>query len=632
LCETREVDVEAFRSAAEDAIVAALLPAVALLTGDVGVLRDDLRPDATNLFDPQGGLSPERLAQARAAALSSVAAWCDRGSPAPPSPTDAELERVMAYVVGADNAAEYFEFLREELALGGEDLRAPGWHKDDYAADVPFSVAIVGAGMSGILAAYRLKQAGVPFVVFEKNGDVGGTWWENVYPGCRVDVPNHLYSYSFAQTAWSEHFSAQPVLLEYFRGCVDRFGLRDHIRFSTEVESASFSEEACAWTVQLSSGEAMEFQALISAVGQLNRPKMPAIAGLDDFAGPAFHSARWDPTVELRDQRVAVIGTGASAAQLIPIVADEARQLTVFQRTPNWLVPTPDYHDDVSPGVAWLQGHLPGYSSWYRMWLFWRTHEGLLPAAKVDPEWPHQEQSVSAPNEFVRLMLAAYLEAEFAGRPDLLAQVVPTYPPIAKRIIRDNGVWAKTLTRPNVSLITESIERITPRGVRTADGVEHEADVLIYGTGFQASEFLTPMRITGRGGVELHDRWKGDARAYLGITVPGFPNLFCLYGPNTNIVINGSIIFFSECEVRYVVESLRLLLKGGHRGLDCRGDVHDAFNRRVDEANRQMAWGASSVNSWYKNSTGRVAQNWPFSLLEYWQETQAPDPTDYELL
>jgi 4-hydroxyacetophenone monooxygenase len=263
--------------------------------------------------------------------------------------------------------------------------------------------------------------------------------------------------------------------------------------------------------------------------------------------------------------------------------------------------------------------------------LFWRTHEGLLPAARVDPEWQPQDRSVSAPNEFVRLLLSAYLEAEFEGHPEILAKVLPAYPPIAKRIIRDNGIWAATLKRPNVTLITEPIERVTAHGIETADGVNHDVDVVIYGTGFQASEFLTPMRVTGRDGTDLHQHWKGDARAYLGITVPGFPNLFCLYGPNTNIVINGSIVFFSECEVRYILESMRLLLKGGYRSLDCRRDVHDAFNQRIDEANRQMAWGASTVNSWYKNRTGRVAQNWPFSLLEYWQQTQAPDPTDYEL-
>jgi 4-hydroxyacetophenone monooxygenase len=209
--------------------------------------------------------------------------------------------------------------------------------------------------------------------------------------------------------------------------------------------------------------------------------------------------------------------------------------------------------------------------------------------------------------------------------------VIPQYPPAAKRVIRDDGTWAATLTAENVELVTDRIERITPTGVVTADGVSREVDVIVYGTGFQASRFLTPMRVTGRDGVDLHEHWGGDARAYLGMTVPGFPNFFCLYGPNTNIVINGSIIYFSECEVQYILDALRRLLAGGHRSLDVRPEVHDEYNERVDRANRSRVWGASDVNSWYKNDTGRVSQNWPFSLLEFWQLTRQVDPEDYVL-
>jgi 4-hydroxyacetophenone monooxygenase len=209
--------------------------------------------------------------------------------------------------------------------------------------------------------------------------------------------------------------------------------------------------------------------------------------------------------------------------------------------------------------------------------------------------------------------------------------VVPTYPPLAKRIVRDNGIWAKTWARDDTHLVTESIVEITPKGIVTSDGVEHQCDVLIYGTGFQASNFLTPMRVVGRGGLDLHEHWDGEARAYLGLTIPSFPNLFLMYGPNTNIVINGSIIYFSELEARYITESVRLLLESGHRSMDCRPEVHDAYNADIDEANRRMAWGASSVSSWYKNASGRVAQNWPHSLLEYWERTRRPDPGDYEL-
>jgi 4-hydroxyacetophenone monooxygenase len=628
---------EEIRAALEQVEVAPLLAAVAHLTGDLDLLRDDLRPDPDRSLEPDGGLTPAAVEAAREVIVGALARYRDAGCPPAPEPDPAALRRIMAFLVGDDNVESYEDLLREELAVEGGDLRAPSWHKDDVAPDVTFRVAVIGAGMSGLLAAHRLRQAGVEVVILEKNDDVGGTWFENTYPGCRVDVPNHLYSYSFAQTDWPQHFSTQAELLEYFRGFADRFGLRPLIRFGTEVLSATLDETSMGWQVRVrtpeGAEEVVEANAVISAVGQLNRPSYPDIPGVGDFAGPAFHSARWDHDVELAGKRVAVIGTGASAAQLIPHVAEEAGELLVLQRTPNWFAPTPDYHEEVPGGMRWLMGRVGPYGPWYRVWLFWRMHEGLLPAAVVDPEWESEGQrSVSGPNEMVRLLLSAYIEAEFADRPDLLPEVLPQYPPMAKRIIRDNGIWARTLKRDDVSLITERIERITPAGIVTADGVEHPVDVLIYGTGFTASEFLTPMQVTGRGGVDLHERWKGDARAYLGITVPEFPNLFCLYGPNTNIVINGSIIYFSECEVRYVTEAVRLLLEGGHRAMDVRPEVHDTFNERIDAANRQMAWGASSVSSWYKNQHGRVAQNWPFSLLEYWERTKAPDPGDYEML
>jgi 4-hydroxyacetophenone monooxygenase len=300
----------------------------------------------------------------------------------------------------------------------------------------------------------------------------------------------------------------------------------------------------------------------------------------------------------------------------------------VFQRTPPWLVPTPNYHDDLPSGLRWLLDHVPGYARWDRLWLFWRTHEGLLPMCRVDPAWESTDRAVSAANDIVRMLFTEYLRVEFPDD-ELFEKVLPHYPPVAKRVLRDNGIWARTLMRDDVELVTDVIDEITEKGITTVDGVERHFDVIIYGTGFQASRFLTPMKVVGRGGVDLHEQWDGNARAYLGITIPGFPNLFLMYGPNTNIVINGSIIYFSECEANYILECIHLLFERGARSLEPRREVHDAYNEQVDEENRQMAWGASTVNSWYKNAKGRVAQNWPYSLLEYWQRTRVPDPDDY---
>jgi 4-hydroxyacetophenone monooxygenase len=628
------------RAALAEAALPPLLPALAYLTGDLSLLRPELRPDPLLATMPQGGLTDEQQASIRALALDALTRYRDGGCRPAPPPSDADLLRILEFTVGGEGMEAYLPLLEEELAYRGEDRRAPQWHKSALAPDVEFRVLIIGAGMSGLLAAHRLAQAGVEFTIVDKNDDVGGTWWENTYPGCRVDNPNHNYSYSFAQRHdWPYHYSPQPVLEQYFRDCADAFGLRPHIRFRTEVLSATWHDADARWQVRVRTAdgreETIEAHAVISAVGQLNRPKMPDICGIDTFAGPSFHSARWDHDVDLREKRVAVIGTGASAMQFIPEIAPEAGELLVFQRTPAWISPTPDYHDEVSPGLRWLYGHVPSYSELNRFAIFWRMGDGALDAVRVDEAWTSRpgatRDSVSEINEMARLLLVDYITAEFADRPDLLAHVIPTYPPGAKRGVRDNGIWARTLKRDNVRLITDRIGEITPAGIRMADGTEHAVDVIIYGTGFEASKFLTPMQVTGRGGVDLHQQWAGDARAYLGVTIPHFPNLFCLYGPNTNIVINGSIIYFSECGVRYLVDCLRLLFERRARALEVRKDVHDAFNEQVDAQNRAMAWGWSDVNSWYKNELGRVAQNWPFTLLEYWQRTLAVDPDDYVL-
>jgi 4-hydroxyacetophenone monooxygenase len=313
---------------------------------------------------------------------------------------------------------------------------------------------------------------------------------------------------------------------------------------------------------------------------------------------------------------------------VVPSIAGTVGELTVFQRTPPWMLPTPTYHDDIPDGQRWLLRHVPNYHRWFRFLQFWLSIDGRRPFVTVDPEWEHPV-SVSADNESLRRLLVAHLEGRFGDRPDLLAKVMPGYPPGAKRMMRDNGVWPAALHRENVNRVNDAITEIVPSGVRTADGSLHEVDVVVYATGFTASDFLSPTRVTGRGGVDLHEYWKGDARAYLGIHVPEFPNLFCVFGPNTGLVINGSVLLFSEIAVHHVLGCIRLLLERDQATLDVRPEVFDSYQRSIDEGNLKAAWGASTVNSWYKNGLGRVSQVWPFSVLDYWTMVREPDPADY---
>jgi 4-hydroxyacetophenone monooxygenase len=629
-------DDETLAAALADAELPSLLPALAYLTGDMSLVAPDLHPPRTlsAVVLPQAGMSAETQARARRSALRALCRLRDapRDDPGPPTPS--ELRTMMEFVTG-DVSEGYIPLLTYELGVP-HDTGTPEWRKDDLDPSREFTVVIIGAGMSGLAAAYRLDQAKVPYVVIERNDDVGGVWLENTYPGCRLDTSNFAYSYSFFQkNDWPQQFSLQGTILDYFKGVAEDLDIRPKIRFRTEVRRLAFDEPTATWTVTLRTAdgpdERLHAHAVISAVGQLNRPYIPPIEGIESFGGPSWHTARWRHDVDLTGRRTAVIGTGASAYQVIPSIAAQVGSLTVFQRSAPYMMPTPAYQEDIAPGLRWLFEHVPHYHRWFRFYQFWTSVEGRRAFSEVDADWDRTD-SVSEVNEKLRRSLVEHLEAQYRDRPDLVDKITPHYPPYAKRMLRDNGVWAAALRQPNVSLVTDRIERISERGIHTVDGVVHEVDVIIYGTGFEAQSFLAPISVKGRGGIDLHEQWAGEPRAFYGITVPNFPNLFCLYGPNTNLVVNGSLFLFSECAVNYVVACIATLLKSGARAMDCRWDVFDKYNERIDEANRRMAWGVPNVTNWYKNEHGRVTQNWPLSTLEYWNATRAPRDGDYEFL
>lgn len=623
-------------AALSDGDPATLLMVLVQLTGDENLL-DEARGHIRGPWDYSVDM-PENL-QARIrdgirAALSPSPGAAGQG---PRRPDNRLLRKMMEVVVGEPVGEAYIPMMLEEMGLTeGADPRGLQWRSKPPARVLEgFHVVVIGAGMSGLCAGMRLKEAGIAFTILEKNETVGGTWFENAYPGCGVDTPNHFYSYSFAPNHdWSHFFSKRDTLWRYFEDCADRFGLRPHIRFRREVLAAAFDEDAQLWrlTVRAAAGgeERITANAIICAVGQLNCPSVPEIPGLETFDGPAFHTARWPQDLDLAGRRVAMIGTGASGMQVGPSIAPAVEHLAIFQRSPHWVVPNPNYHRAVAPGKKLLLEQLPHYGAWYRFQLFWGFADGIHAALQRDPDWPDPATSLNAVNEkHRRFMLRHARKVLQDTRPDLLHKVIPDYPPYGKRILIDNH-WFETLLRPNVDLVTEAIERVDRHAVVTADGQAHPCDAIVLATGFHARRMLWPMRISGRGGVRLSDIWgEEDPRAYLGVTVPRFPNLFILYGPNTNLGHGGSAIFHTECQMRYALRCLRELLEEGHRSIEVRQEVHDAYNRRVDEAHARMVWTHPGMRNWYRNDKGRVFANSPWRLVDYWAMTAELKPAEY---
>ncbi len=475
-------------------------------------------------------------------------------------------------------------------------------------------IVIVGAGFGGIGAAVRLAEAGVTDVlILDKADRVGGTWRENTYPGAACDVPSHLYSYSWAQPRWSRRYSTQPEILAYLEEVVRHHHLGPRLRLGTPVEAAAWNEDEAQWELTVAGGEMVTAHVLVSAVGQLNRPAWPDIPGRESFAGATWHSAQWDHETDLTGKRVAAIGTGASAIQFVPEVAQHAAQLSVFQRSAPYVLPKADRrYQGLEKGLFTA---LPALRRVDRLRIF-LTGE-LLTAGYVRPD---------RAGRVVDMWRSALDEA--VTDPDLKARCLPDYQVGCKRIGFSND-WYPTLQRPNVELVTDPIAAITPTAVVTADGRERPADVLIYGTGFKSTEFLMPMSVTGRGGLDLHQSWKGGAEAFLGVSVAGFPNFFLLYGPNTNLGAN-SIIYMLESQIRYVVAAVQELARQRLAWLDVRPDVQAAYNRWVDAESRETTYG-SGCHSWYVTPSGRNTNNWPTYTFRYRRRLRHLDLLDFDV-
>ncbi len=477
------------------------------------------------------------------------------------------------------------------------------------------SILIIGAGFAGLGMALELKRNGLDnFTILEKAADLGGVWRENTYPNAACDVPSPLYSWSFEpKNDWPRRFSQQGDIHTYMRSVAAKYALPEKIRFGTEVTDAEFDEQQGIWQVRTADGSTLTADVLIPAVGQLSRPALPNIPGIDTFTGAAFHSAEWDHSVDLTGKRIACIGTGASAIQYIPAIQPQAAHLTLFQRSAAWVLPK--FDTEYTGFHHALFSYFPP-SRWAERFAIWLFFEVMALALTDIP-------GIKGPV----IAIADRHREQQVPDPELRSKLTPGYAAGCKRGLFSNEYFP-ALSQPNVTVETTAIEAVTPNGIRTADGVEHEVDVIVYGTGFKGTEFLAPMHIYGRAGRKLADVWAPEgARAYLGMSVPDFPNLFLMYGPNTNVGA-GSIIYMLESQARYIRRIVQYLSTRPGHYLSARATVEQSWDDWLQRRLKDTPWNFCS--SWYRNTSGRITNNWPGATLLFRWKTRKFTPTDYE--
>lgn len=476
-------------------------------------------------------------------------------------------------------------------------------------------IAIVGAGFAGLGMAIELQRAGIDsFIIYEAHEEVGGTWRDNTYPGCACDIPSHLYSYSYELNPdWSRTYSPQPEIQEYLVGCAETYGLYSKIRFNTAIAEAHYNEETGLWTLISDDGESLISRVLVLAVGGLRKPKLPDFPGLESFDGDWFHSARWDHDTELKNNRVGVVGTGASAVQIVPSIADGTSEVKVFQRSAPWVVPRKDY-----AYPAWVKRLfeiVPGLQRAYRGLIYGR-HElqgmglvrlhGLLEVF----EW------------FAR----RYIRESF-DHPQMRSKVTPDYTIGCKRILISSDYYP-ALNRPDVTLVDTAVERFTSDGIVDAEGAEHKLDTLVMATGFDIEGFLSHIDITGRGGRTLEKSWARGARAYYGVAASGFPNMYMLVGPNTGLGHN-SIVFMIEAQAQMVRQAIELLIEEQASAMEVRPSVQRRFNQELRRRLEDTIWQTGGCHSWYVSEDGQNHTLWPGLTIEYWLRTRHLNRDDF---
>lgn len=492
-------------------------------------------------------------------------------------------------------------------------------------------VIIIGAGISGIAAAIQLKRLGIHFRIFDRNGEFGGTWFVNTYPDARVDTSSYLYQFKFEKNyPWSEFFAARDETQKYLTHIVNRFGLREYMTFDTEIISADWDEVRNIWRIKRrcpdGAIEHEEAEIVISAAGLFNKPKRPELAGLDEFIGPVFHTTEWRHDIAPAGKRVALIGTGSTGSQLAPVLAEDAAHLTIFQRTPEWVMAFENYKEPITPEVRWLFDNIPFYWNWYCLssHLTGQSMQGLQ---YHDRAWQQGGGMISPRNDAVRGVLVDYIRSKVGDDEDLVRRLTPKHAPLVRRLVVDNGFY-DTIMRDNVDFVSGSIDRVTPTGIISSDGCERHFDAIVLGTGFETARYLWPVNYRGCQGATIEGLWQKDgARSYLGITMPGFPNLFMFYGPNGS-PRSGGFYSWAEIWARYVAGGIVQLIEGGHRTVEVKESVYEAYNEHMDTAMDALIWESEGA-SYYVNEHGRSGIFMPWETHEYHAMIERFDPADF---
>ena len=553
---------------------------------------------------------------------------------APPPPTEAEARQLIALFSGEPLSENYARFGLEELAFD-EFPRDWRWTNDVPPEDADkINVLVVGGGISGLTAAIQLKRLGLHYKVIERQAEIGGTWHLNDYPEARVDTSSYMYQYKFEKNyPWTEFFASRGETKAYLNHIAEKYGVAEDFQFNTEVIAATWDDGRSVWDVVMRDNEGNETKTtanfIITGSGLFSTPRMPDIPGIESFEGKMFHTTQWDHDYDFNGKRVALIGTGSTGVQLMPALARGAAQLTVYQRSANWIANAPGYREKVPPETRLLFDRVPYYWNWFCYSSF-DTSVQLQNAQTYDHEWRKTHTGVSETNEKVRANLMEYMRDKLQGREDLIEKCTPNHPPLARRLVVDNGFY-ESLLRPNVELVTDGIGRITPKGIVSRDGVEREFDLIVLGAGFHVTRYLFPVNYVGRNDMTLEKAWEKDgARSYLGLAMPDFPNLFMMYGPNGQ-PRSGGFYSWAEIWARYIAGVIVKLVESGKHSATIRPDVFDDYNRRLDEADKEILWREESKESYYNNEFGRQAVNISFRTEDLHAMYLDPDMSEYDV-